>query len=101
MYISTDGQDYQSIATVNLMFSSVNRQIVTGISILDDNFHELPEDFFANLSLVTTRPNVIVDPSMATVNILDEDGMCINTLCMSNVTVACISMVATVLCYTF
>ena len=80
IYNSTDGQDYQSIATVNLMFSSVNREIVTGISIINDDVDELPEDFFANLNLVTIRSNIIVDPSMATVNIDDDDGMCISTL---------------------
>ena len=80
MYVSTDVEDYQSIGTVNLIFSSTTTLIGTTTFIVNDNIDELEEFFSASLNLVTVRPNIIVSPAEATVAILDDDGMCVRNI---------------------
>ena len=73
-YGFTDGEDYQSIGIVNLVFSADTTEIGTIIPIIDDVIDESTEQFFTRLNLVMIRPNIIVSPASATIQILDDDG---------------------------
>ena len=52
----------------------VDEQRTVDVPIVIDTTLESLEQFFANLVLVTTPLNVAVDPSMATVEIVDDDS---------------------------
>ncbi len=52
---------------------TATRLFCEGVTILEDDILDGPEDFQANLS--TSVDRVTLDPEMATVNIEDDDGM--------------------------
>ena len=44
------------------------------ITITNDGMLEAPEDFLVSLKHVTHSDNINIDPDMAIVNIVDDDG---------------------------
>ena len=41
---------------------------------MNDNLDEPEEEFMATLTLITHSSNVLVDPELATIRIIDDDG---------------------------
>ena len=72
---SSAGSDYVSTNVV-LTFTAggVDEQNTIDVPIVNDTSVEDLEQFFADLVLVTTPLNVTVEPTRATVLIVDEDG---------------------------
>ena len=68
-----DGVDYTSVGPIPLTFDRNNSEFPISIDILNDQVHELDEDFFGRLS--TDDPDAILDPGQTRVRILDDDGM--------------------------
>ena len=56
------------------MFSSDVDRVTVNVSIVDDQIAENPEQFFADLTLITDNDRVSIAPPMATVVISDNDG---------------------------
>ena len=59
----------------------MNERVLVDVPIENDTTVENLEQFFANLVLLTTPLNVTVEPSRATILIVDEDGKAL--LCVS------------------
>ena len=53
--------------------SPANRNVTIFVPILGDNQLEMMESFFANLVADNLPTSVTLDPSSATVNIVDDD----------------------------
>lgn len=68
-----DGSDYRAVAPTPLTFDRNNSIHSISIDIIDDQVHELNEDFFGRLS--TVDEDVILDPQETRVRIADDDGM--------------------------
>ena len=78
------GSDYISVDTFFTFTAGLeNEEISIDILIVNDTTLENLEQFFANLVLSTTPLNVTVEPSRATISIVDEDGKAL--LCVSRV----------------
>ena len=77
--ILDSGADYISAMTTLDMFSTQQPKQCFNVTIINDSEIEIIEDFFATLTLLpdtvtTVDPNrTIVDPSKATVSIMDND----------------------------
>ena len=72
--ISTpDGSDYNAIVPRVLTFDRDTSSFSIPIDIIDDQVHELREQFFGGL--VTSDEDVILDPQQTRVRIEDNDGM--------------------------
>ena len=72
--ISTpDGSDYNAIVPMVLTFDRDTSNFSIPINIIDDQVHELDEQFFGDL--VTSDEDVILDPQRTRVRIADNDGM--------------------------
>ena len=50
-------------------------QVEVQIPIVDDDIYEEMEQFFARLTVLTTGADVLLSPDVATITILDNDGM--------------------------
>ena len=74
------GADYQELIAENfdvfLSFNDGNRRARFSVQIFDDNLVEDVEDFNLELRLNLTAPpsEVLLDPGIATVYVLDSDG---------------------------
>ena len=68
-----DGSDYNAVVPRPLTFDMDNLEFSIPIDILDDQVHELNEDFFGRLS--TTDGDVVLQPQETRVRIADNDGM--------------------------
>ena len=66
------GPDYARTTPILTFGTSTTNQSVT-IIINDDDVVETVEDFIANLTLRTLGANVILNPSITTVSINDND----------------------------
>ena len=65
--------DYSTVIDL-LTFTPTNTAAEIVVPITDDDiFEPSPEDFAALLALVTTDANVVVEPSLATIRITDDD----------------------------
>ena len=74
LYVSSlDGSDYSAVAPRPLTFDRDTSSFPIPIDIIDDQVHELSEDFFGHLS--TTDEDVVLDPQETRVRIADNDGM--------------------------
>ena len=70
----TAPDDYATQNT-SLTFNSVTTQLLVPVPIVDDELDEEDEErFTALLNLVTNNPRVTIDPAMAEVLIVDNDG---------------------------
>ena len=59
----------------DLTFTPTNTAAEFSVPITDDRvFEPSPEDFEAELTLVTVDPGVVIEPSLATVLITDDDS---------------------------
>ena len=66
--------DYTTVSR-RLTFTPTETEQEITIPITDDNTYEpSPEDFTAQLTLVTDSTDVLIDPAVATVNINDDDS---------------------------
>ena len=80
MYLA-GGDDYQQIRAalldVILTFNNTNRRQSFNVTILDDSIFELDvEDFMLELKFdpfLTPSSNVILNPNISTIEILDDD----------------------------
>ena len=70
--ILSDSQDYVA-STVSSTLSPANRNVTIFVPILGDNQLERMENFFANLVASNLPSSVTLDPSSATINIMDDD----------------------------
>ena len=70
--ILADSQDYVA-STVSSTLSPANRNVTVLVPILSDNQLEMMESFFTNLVANNLPSSVTLDPSSATVNIVDDD----------------------------
>lgn len=61
-----------------LTFDRNTSSFLIAIDIIDDQIHELSEDFFGRLS--TTDGDVILQPQGTRVRITDNDGMCMTVI---------------------
>ena len=74
LYVSSlDGSDYNAVAPRVLIFDRDTSSFSIPIDIIDDQVHELSEEFFGRLS--TADGDVILDPQETRVRIADNDGM--------------------------
>ena len=62
-----------------LTFSSSVLRVEVNVPLTDDGLLESPERFQAQLAEVTAGTSASVNPRLATVVILDNDGSCIFT----------------------
>ena len=65
---------------MNLTFSGAVQEINVPITILDDTESELSEIFIAELVMVTSNVNTNVDPSQASITIIDDERKLLATL---------------------
>ena len=65
------GFDYEPLS-INLTFNSEITRIDLNVTILDDSIVEMTEQFEAQLTAVTMGPNVILNPQIARLFILDD-----------------------------
>ena len=56
-----------------LIFSGEVTEVNITVMIVDDQANEMTEEFTANLRLVTSDANVIINPNVTTVFIVDND----------------------------
>lgn len=73
MSITTAGDDYIE-TTMDLVFTSGDTSFDISVEILDDGFFENIESFTGNLQIAPGVERVVLEPQVATVNIVDEDG---------------------------
>ena len=66
--------DFGSVSPT-LIFSSTITSINVPVNITDDMLVEVSENFFGNITLISTDANVTVNPAEATITIEDDDGM--------------------------
>ena len=66
------GSDYSSIGSIDLTFDRDTSAFPILVDILDDQIHELDENFLGELT--TSDEDAILSPSQTTVRILDNDG---------------------------
>ena len=71
--VPTAPDDYTSVEDVIIFSPGINESCTTMIPIVDDSVLENDEVF--NVILSTTDSDVSLDPSSATVTIVDNDGM--------------------------
>ena len=58
-----------------LMFRSCETRVCTNVNIVDDNVEELTERFSVKLSrTVDLNPRITLDPVVAEIEIIDDDG---------------------------
>ena len=75
----------------DLTFTPTNTAAEFSVSITDDSvFEPLPEDFEAELTLVTVDPGVVIEPSLATVLITDDDSKNLLSLCKAFHLILCL-----------
>jgi len=80
IHLSTAPSDYDALTGFRLgPFSNSVRQLSFNVSIVNDMIPEDDEDFTARLTLLPAdqarlRNRVTVDPNVATVTILDDEG---------------------------
>lgn len=79
--ITTDGNDYQDTTRV-LTFSQNTTRIDLLVGIVDDNNVEGTETFSASLMISLSFPNIILNPSRADIEIIDDDGKLLIATCM-------------------
>ena len=67
------GSDFSGVDQV---FQLISTQLTYNfnITIVNDDVVEISEDFFISLTCVTQGGRIKIMPSMATVNIADDDG---------------------------
>ena len=61
---------------MTLTFNMNNLAFAIPIDIINDNIHELDENFFGHLA--TSDEDAILEPDQTIVNILNDDGMPLN-----------------------
>ena len=71
--LSIAGIDYTFLSQQLSFIGTATQTIRVNITV--DTFLEFNENFFGDLVLVPTSLNVTVDPTTATVTIMDDDGM--------------------------
>ena len=69
----TDPEDYIGVMSV-ITFTAGQTRNVVNVNITDDSNSESSEYFTATLSNASTSSSVEIGQSLATVNILDDDG---------------------------
>ena len=70
--------DYEEVDII-LIFRSCNTTVCTNITIVDDNVAELTERFFVKLNRTDgLDERITLDPDVAEVEIIDNDGECMN-----------------------
>ena len=75
-YMYTAPDDYSGIQNRLLTFSAASTSVTVPVPIIDDLLDEEDtEKFNASLVQVTNSPRVLIDPQLAEVIILDNDGM--------------------------
>ena len=79
---SSDGSDYSAIVPRALVFDRNTPNFSIAIDIIDDQVHELIEEFLSRLS--TNDGDVTLDPQQARVRIADNDGMTSHTFLDKN-----------------
>jgi hypothetical protein len=67
--------DYQSLS-VQLTFTPSMTEICQNVMITNDDNYEDPEDL--TVWLTTVDPDVILDPDMGTITIVDGEGLCMH-----------------------
>ena len=73
-----DGSDYTGVVQRLLTFDMNNSEFPIAINILDDNIHELDENFFGRLS--TGDEDAVLEPGQTRVRIQNDDGKVITAL---------------------
>ena len=76
----TAPMDYEAVSdfTFNFTELEVNQRFCANITIVDDDTAEAPVECFpVVLSNVGPEPDLILNPSIASICIEDNDGMCI------------------------
>ena len=66
--------DFGSVSRT-LIFNSTITSINVPVNITDDMLVEVSENFFGNITLISTDANVTINPAEATITIEDDDGM--------------------------
>ena len=76
MYISfTGGEDYNVIQQSLLVIPAGLTSSLYSVVIINDMIHEDNETFDITITLMTTCLSISVDRNIATVTILDDEGM--------------------------
>ena len=76
--LHTDGSDYTGVVPRLLTFDMNNSEFPITINIIDDNIHELDENFFGRLS--TDDEDAVLEPGQTRVRIQNDDGKVITAL---------------------
>lgn len=71
---STGSEDYAAMSDTYTLSVTNNGLVTATVPIMDDSESEGTEDFFANLEAANLSPRSTLDPAVATVKIMDEDG---------------------------
>ena len=76
MYISfTGGEDYNVTQQSLLLIPAGLTSSLYNVDIINDMIHEDDETFNITITLITTCLSISVDRNVATVTILDDEGM--------------------------
>lgn len=75
---SLAGDDYLDTGILSFTFDQDNVAYEVMVPLINDDIHELNENFFAFLSTQESMSILILNPANATVNILDEEGMTVS-----------------------
>lgn len=70
--VVTEPEDYVAISSLITFSPTSNTVICRNITIENDNLFEGTQQFIADLE--TTDPSIVLQPEMATVNIVDDDS---------------------------
>lgn len=70
-----DGSDYTDPGTLTFIFNRDETSFEVMIPLIDDDVHELNENFFASLASNEDANILTLNPANATVNILDNEGI--------------------------
>ena len=74
-YLSTVGSDYTAVSEV-LVFNASASRVCFATSSMDDVLLEDDEDYRLTLSQTPTEQGVTLNPSEATVTIVNDDSEC-------------------------
>ena len=79
---STDENDYSPLSGFGglVSFNNLNRRRCINIRITEDEFYEFEESFqlrLGGLPNIDLPSNLVVDPAVANVTIVDNEGMCV------------------------
>ena len=80
MYVHAELYDFQPLQSQLTFVKGGGVRACTRVEIKDDNFLEQEQQFFIRLELISSVPSFLLDKSIATVIIHDDDGELIYSL---------------------